>query len=251
MGKFFSVFLLLCALFSCAPKLSLVPKGGEEENPSFLLERAAFLPEWMEGRCQIQLESQNMNLSGQAIVRVRKDSALWISVRKLGFEVGRALVLQDSFFYLDRLNNRFQSFPLSYVREKYQLPADFFYLQALLMGNAPLKDLALLTNLKKESNLWQWEHRSSEETISLDWDIVHKRISSIDWNRPQEDKYLKMKLSEYKALESKQQFSYFRDLNIQSAEIGNIHVSLFFQQVQCNLPVSLQFDIPQRYLEGH
>jgi D-serine dehydratase len=60
-----------------------------------------------------------------------------------------------------------------------------------------------------------------------------------------------MKLDDYKALESKQQFSYFRDLNIQSAETGNLHVTLSFNQIQFNLPVNLRFDIPQRYSGGN
>ena len=67
------------------------------------------------------------------------------------------------------------------------------------------------------------------------------------WEIPHIDTMELWKFGDYKALESKQQFSYFRDLNIQSAETGNLHVVLSFNQVQFNLPVSLRFDIPQRY----
>jgi Domain of unknown function (DUF4292) len=247
MGKLFLVFFLLTTLMACSPKLNKNVTDIREENPSYFLEKAAYLPDWMEGRCQLQMESEGMNLSGQAIIRVRKDSAVWVSLRKLGFEVGRALILKDSFYYLDRLSNNFQSFPLSYLQDKYQIPGDFFYLQALLFGNAPLEKYSQFKLIKKETLTWQIQNLTSEGIISLEWDFANKRISSINWNQPFGNKYFIMKLSDYKALESQQHFSYFRDLNIKSAETGNLHVTLSFNQVQFNLPVSLRFDIPQRY----
>jgi hypothetical protein len=149
------------------------------------------------------------------------------------------------------LNNNFQSFPISYIQEKYQLPGDFLFFQALLLGNAPFGSQSDYKLIKKESFAWQVQNLTPNGIISLAWDFTNKRISVIDWNQPFSNKYFKMKLDDYKALESKQQFSYFRDLNIQSAETGNLHVTLSFNQVQFNLPVNLRFDIPQRYSGGN
>jgi hypothetical protein len=242
----FSSFLLF-AFLSCSPKIS--KKGGlvEEDNPSLFLKKAILAPEWMEGKCQLQMESEDSNLSGQGIIRIRRDSAIWVSLRKLGFEVGRALILKDSFFYLNRLNNVFEAHPISFVKEKYQLPGDFLHLQALLLGNAPIDDSSDFIVTNKESFEWQLQKSMDNGTLALAWDFNNKRISAMDWGQPSSNKYFKMKFGDYKALESKQQFSYFRDLNIQSAETGNLHVVLSFNQVQFNLPVSLRFDIPQRY----
>ena len=242
----FSSFLLF-TLLSCSPKIS--KKGGltEDDNPSQFLKKAVFAPEWMEGKCQLQMESEGSNLSGQGIIRVRRDSAIWVSLRKLGFEVGRALILKDSFFYLDRLNNVFETHPISFIKEKYQLPGDFSHLQALLLGNAPLNDTSDFIITNKDSFDWQLQKSMDNGILSLGWDFNNKRISAIDWGQPSSNKYFKMKFGDYKPLESKQQFSYFRDLNIQSAETGNLHVVLSFNQVQFNLPVSLRFDVPQRY----
>jgi len=242
----FSSFLLF-AFLSCSPKIS--KKGGlvEEDNPSLFLKKAILAPEWMEGKCQLQMESEDSNLSGQGIIRIRRDSAIWVSLKKLGFEVGRALILKDSFFYLNRLNNVFEAHPISFIKEKYQLPGDFLHLQALLLGNAPIDDSSDFIVTNKESFEWQLQKSMDNGTLSLAWDFNNKRISAMDWGQPSSNKYFKMKFGDYKALESKQQFSYFRDLNIQSAETGNLHVVLSFNQVQFNLPVSLRFDIPQRY----
>ena len=176
----FSSFLLFVFL-SCSPKIS--KKGGlaEDDNPSLFLKKAVLAPEWMEGKCQLQMESEDSNLSGQGIIRIRRDSAIWVSLRKLGFEVGRALILKDSFFYLNRLNNVFEAHPISFIKEKYQLPGDFLHLQALLLGNAPLDDISDFTVTNKESFEWQLQKSMDNGILSLGWDFNNKRISAIDW----------------------------------------------------------------------
>ena len=126
---------LLFAILSCSPKI--IEKGAlvEDDNPSLFLKKAIFAPEWMEGKCQLQMASEDSNLSGQGIIRIRRDSAIWVSLRKLGFEVGRALILKDSFFYLNRLNNVFEAHPISFIKEKYQLPGDFLHISVHLFLN--------------------------------------------------------------------------------------------------------------------
>lgn len=242
----FSSFIIFVFL-SCSPKIIKKGEIVEDDNPSMFLKKAVFAPEWMEGKCQLQMDSEGSNLSGQGIIRVRRDSAIWVSLRKLGFEVGRALILKDSFFYLDRINNVFEAHPISFLKEKYQLPGDFLHLQALLLGNAPIDSVSDFRLINKESVQWQLQKPLDNGILSLEWDFSNKRISTIDWKQPLSNKYFKMKFGDYKELESKQQFSYFRDLNIKSAETGNLHVVLSFNQVQFNVPVSLRFDVPQRY----
>lgn len=251
MKNIFLISFLLIFLFSCSPKLKKNLSISEADNPTFFLENASYLPEWMEGRCQLQVESGKTSLSGQAIIRMKKDSAIWVSVRKLGFEVGRALVLKDSFFYVDRINNSFQALPISYLNEKYKLPGNFFYLQALILGNAPKESISHFKYLKKEDSVGYLQQPYGNGLLSLVWDFNNKRISSLDWLQSTENKFFKMNLLDYKELESKRQFSYFRDLNIQSAETGNLHVNLSFNQVQFDLPVSLRFETPQRYSGGN
>jgi hypothetical protein len=118
----FSSFLLF-AFLSCSPKIS--KKGGlvEDDNPSLFLKKAVFTTEWMEGKCQLQMASEGSNVSGQGIIRVRKDSAIWVSVRKLGFEVGRALILKDSFF----LGHPTFFFGTFYIMEEFYSSAKFCF----------------------------------------------------------------------------------------------------------------------------
>jgi hypothetical protein len=115
------------------------------------------------------------------------------------------------------------------------------------LGNAPHANQFDFDIVKKESAIWQLQQINQDDIHTLAWDAENKRIASFGCEQPISGKLFTMMLGDYKALESNQQFSYFRDLNIQSAETGKLHVVLSFNQVQINIPLSLRFDIPQRY----
>ncbi len=101
--------------------------------------------EWMDAKAKVDLQSSSLNIGGTAYLRLHRDEAIWISVKKFGFEGARALIRPDSFFLYNRLENDYIAEPLSYVEEKYKVPARFDLLQEIFFGNAVFltKDLAV------------------------------------------------------------------------------------------------------------
>lgn len=111
------------------------------------LEDNRFTAQYFEGKARVQVESKQFNIGGTAVIRVEQDKAIWVSVKKFGFEGARALVRPDSFFVVNRLNGDYTAEPLSYIEEKYKIPARFDLLQEMVMGNAVFfsRDLSLDT----------------------------------------------------------------------------------------------------------
>lgn len=111
------------------------------------LENNAFSSEFLEGKARVKVESEKFNIGGTAVIRVERDKAIWISMKKFGFEGVRALIRPDSFFVVNRLNGDYTAEPLAYIEEKYKIPARFDLLQEVVMGNAVFfsKDLELET----------------------------------------------------------------------------------------------------------
>jgi len=54
-------------------------------------------------------------------------------------------------------------------------------------------------------------------------------------------------LEEYKAANDKQDFSYLRKFVVDSRETGKVEVNIQFTQVELNVPISMPFDVPQRF----
>ncbi|MFT7120870.1 MAG: hypothetical protein ACJAZ9_001047 [Neolewinella sp.] len=111
------------------------------------MDKNSFSAEYMEGRAKIKIESKDFNIGGTATIRIEKDKAIWMSVKKFGLEGARALIRPDSFFVVNRLNGDYTAEPLSYIEEKYKIPARFDLLQEMVMGNAVFfsKNLDLAT----------------------------------------------------------------------------------------------------------
>lgn len=121
-----------------ASKASKVIKGLEDNT---------FDTEYLEGSARVQLQSEKLNIGGNAIIRLHKDKAIWMSIKKFGFEGARALIRPDSFFVINRLSGDYTAEPLSYIEKKYQIPARFDLLQEIVLGNAVFmtRDLELET----------------------------------------------------------------------------------------------------------
>ncbi|NJL74266.1 MAG: DUF4292 domain-containing protein, partial [Saprospiraceae bacterium] len=103
--------------------------------------------DWLDAQVKITYKDASMSQTANANVRMKKDSLVWISVKKLGFEVVRAQVTKDSVYFLDRFNQNYAVKDLNFLSEMYSLPASLETLQALLLGN-PIFFLPVICNWK-------------------------------------------------------------------------------------------------------
>jgi hypothetical protein len=76
-------------------------------------------------------------LDGQ--IRIKKDSLIWISVRKFGLEAARMMLSKDSVWVMDRINSRYFAGDYSYFVKQFNLDADYGLAEALMLAN-PLEN---------------------------------------------------------------------------------------------------------------
>ncbi len=202
--------------------------------------------DWMDARANIDFSGESLSAGGNAIIRLRRDSVIWISVRKLGFEVARAQITPDSVYILDRLNNEYAVEPLSYVENRYRLPARFDLLQQVLLGNPVFftKELDVQPDeshylLAGETNRWQTGYWVTPGSF---------RLQRMRLAETAQQRQLDLTLDKYQAVAgNKQDFSYFRKLALDSQETGRAEVTIEFTKVELNAPTEIRFDIPGHY----
>jgi hypothetical protein len=76
----------------------------------------------------------NANLN----IRVRKDSLIWISISKIGFEAVRALITRDSVTIMDRQHGEYAVYDFPSLSKQFNFEMNYDLLQALIVGNLPL-----------------------------------------------------------------------------------------------------------------
>src|ERR1700722_7497824 len=88
------------------------------------------------------------------IVRIRKDSFIWISINAnvgpVNIEAFRVLITRDSVKILDKLKKIARLRSVSYLQEQVHLPVDFNTVQNMLIGNPIFFDTAHIIYYRAE-----------------------------------------------------------------------------------------------------
>ncbi|MEO6670315.1 MAG: DUF4292 domain-containing protein, partial [Ferruginibacter sp.] len=86
---------------------------------------------------KIKVDTKGKSPDITAVVRILKDSAIWISLSAtiLNVEIYRALITRDSVILLNKRDKEVQYRSLDYLQEVTEVPFDFSTLQDLLVGN--------------------------------------------------------------------------------------------------------------------
>ena len=248
--------VLFCFVFSLSfsgcktlKKSGLGKKDKSEDSARAVLANIsarAFQPEWLNAKARITYEDADLSIGGSATIRLKKDSVLWMSIKKLGFEVVRAKVTPDSVYILDRINNEYAVFSLQYLEESYSLPGDFQLLQSIFLGSPYFYNPAGVA-LEQTPEAYKLTDQFQMHQITYQVDPSNYSLKRLDYQTIGGDRQLQVDLEDYNKIEGKQLFSYFRNLSMTSSETGNLGMTLKFSQIELDVPKSMSFQIPPRY----
>ncbi len=253
-SKLFLIITLFVFLASCSGKRKLLKPDKIRKNPSpeliinhLLLNQLA--PEGLEARANVKYEDEYQSASGTLLLKVRKDSLIWLSIRKFGFEGVRAQITKDSIYILDRLNREYAVWPLSYIKDQYHLPADYKALESVVLGNPFFigdNRFALDNSDEADFKLFNGGNKGIGTELWVDknnlWlnQLLYK-------DQDNTGRALNIKMKEYQPVSENQKFSYFRAINILSNTTGWVIMEIDFSKVEFQKPNRIRFDIPGKY----
>ena len=243
-------FLLLSLFASCkSSKNAAGEKVLRKKSSRFLLKRLDQQKvdmEWLSAKTRISFEDESQSLRASATIRLRKDSLIWMNVKKLSIELARVKITPDSVYIINRLTKEYIIESLDFVARQFQLPASFEALQNTLLGNPPLvaSDQYEVVTTKDQYQL-KGDYGNLQQQLYLGPDPY--TLEAIGFEEPQREQSLKMILSDYRPVEGKQNFSYLRNFEVNSPETGGMAAEIKFIKTEINKPKSLRFEIPSHY----
>ena len=135
-----SWLIVLCSLFSVLSSCSVNKNTSSLRNLSANhiireVEDNRFEFDNLEAKLGIKVKGDNnIGLKGQ--LKMQNDSVIWISVSlKLGIEVGRIMITEDSLKFINRSNRTYLTASLNNVSEILPIDASIRFLQDILVGN--------------------------------------------------------------------------------------------------------------------
>jgi len=252
---FFFLFSLLI-LTSCSTNRKL--QSGETATTKLKKRSAKYLQkqlkaqaldvEWLSARAKITYKDSGQTRKFTANIRMRKDSVIWMNVKKINVEAYRILITTDSIYVIDRLKKEYYIEDLKLVEEKFNFPGQFQALQTAILGNPYFFEKQKLSaNVANEQYQLSGDNgvRTKSDYFLNGQSYTLEQMAFFDVER---DRKLNIFLSEYApVLEAAFQFAHNRQFEVKSEETGNASIKMKFSKVELNVPKAIKFSISDRY----
>ncbi|MBK8632056.1 MAG: DUF4292 domain-containing protein [Saprospiraceae bacterium] len=201
---------------------------------------------WYDAKIDLDVESTEFGGSGSAFLRMKKDSAIWVVVKKLGIEGGRMLMREDSAFLINRFERYFQREQVSKIKKKMGLDLTLGELQKVMAGNFILPQDAQIKSYRQEGNACLIETLIDGNNITYNVNAFNLLPQGILINDGQ-DKFVEIKYYEYEKKFGLMLPIRF-DIQFESID-GTGSLQLHVKEVNIDVPKDLSFSIPSRYDE--
>ena len=182
-----------------------------------------------------------------AVVRIIKDSAIWMSLSAtfLNIEVFRVLITKDSVILLNKQKKEVQYRSLDYLQEVTEIPFDFKTVQDLFIGNPIFfnEENVVFRNLGNYI-LASSVDKDFKNLLTLSADkklLLHSKLDDVNIFR---NRTADITYDEYTDINGKP-FSTYRQ--IIASEKNKLDIRMNFKQFEFNKELSVSFSVPKNY----
>ncbi|MDB5196237.1 MAG: hypothetical protein JWP88_607 [Flaviaesturariibacter sp.] len=192
-------------------------------------------------------DASNKNYDVNAVVRMYKDSAIWISANAiLGIEAIRAIITRDSVKVLDKINKTYTARSVGYLNEVTALPLDLKTVQELLIGNPVYFDSTNIISYSRSNGAISLLHfgewfKNLLTITETDGSIQRSRLDDVN---PARTRTADLTYSDY---ETKKGVLFATKRRIFISDTKSLEIKLDFKQYDFNGEVSFPFSVPKNY----
>jgi len=228
----------------------------KKKSSKFLLKKLAankIEAEWLSAKAKVTYSDDNETRKFTTNIRMRKDSVIWINIKKLGREFVRVLITQDSVYAINRHERTYTIKGIDLLNEQFGLlvgnnseQTAFQALQDILLGNPvfiPVEKFNAGIDDQSYTLEGQFNNINNKFWINGDRYLLSKMLYDDEYR----NRVVSFELDEYNSLGEYENFSYFRILNLSGLETGETSLKLKLSSVEINTTKSIRFDIPSQY----
>ena len=125
------------------PIAVVTPAGVKATNTDF---------QYLNGRGKVHFKHKDADQSANFNLRVKRDSAIWLSGSLLGIEGVRALLTPDSVRVVNRLQKSYFAGDYAYLSQLLNVPVSYQQMQAILLGDYQAAPKGAIPVVKKEGD---------------------------------------------------------------------------------------------------
>jgi len=163
LGLFMAVTVLLssCGIFRSAEKVKFIKKSELEE---VIHQRPDYT--WLTGKTTIRFQSGDRNISAKSNFKIRKDSAIWLSISPaLNIEMARVLILEDSLSLINKLNKEYLETTFAEIHDRWGVEIGLPILLSFFEGKPFGLDHVEKIRLKRTRDHWELRGEMKRKTL--------------------------------------------------------------------------------------
>lgn len=200
-------------------------------------------------KVKVAYNSKEGNDEATAYIRLKKDSAMWVSLRgPLGIEGFRVLITKDSVKVMNLLKRSVQYQRIDYLQQVSNLPLDFSALQDIVVGNPVFIDSNIIS-YKTDSNsnnllqiLMAGKLFKNLVTIdNTDYKLVSSKLDDMVVARNRTCNIL------YSGYDNSTGILFSTERKISVEKQSGLNINLDFKQYSFNQTVTFPFNVPDNY----
>lgn len=247
MNRKLPFFILALTVFFSSCKKDIVGfKSKKKDN--IKVEEIDF--EYFSAKTKVRYSEGEKRINGNANIRIRKDSLIWISVSpSIGIEATRMMITKDTAIVINRMDKEYYVFNFDEISRYFDFKIDFQLIQSILLGNLalPIDDAA---QIAKENNYVLLKQKYGTLDIQTFILSENKKIETVLINEEHTSNFMTLKYSEFKELSS---FLFPKVCLVNltyKAKKGPLVTSIDLQHNRVDIsdkPLKFPFNIPAKY----
>ncbi|MEM6726368.1 MAG: DUF4292 domain-containing protein, partial [Bacteroidota bacterium] len=205
------LFMVMLAL-GCQRNKTYIESDIKKKPAKFLvsqLKNQQLDYEWFHSKAKLKITEKGKTQSATSVIRMRKDSVIWFTLNKVGFEGARVKITPDSIHILLRREKEYYVRDFSFLSNDFSLTASFDDLQQMMLGNAVFRDVR-----KWKSSIESPYHKLSESKGGIEQDILIQEpgflLAGMLFNEPEYKRSVHLQLGKYKTVEESINFAHER-----------------------------------------
>jgi len=206
--------------------------------------------DYFEGRSKLVYQENGQDKRVDAIIRMQKDSVLWISLRGgPGIEGARLYATVDSFFMLNRLQKEYYAYSFEELSEELQIPVNIGILQSVMVGNPiPLPASSTVNTYRDGGFKMVQQQVGNLEVLSAVF-LQNRKVKEVEIFDTQQKNKIKLSFDDFKQIGYKV-MPYRADVSIEYSADSTKNTAFRFDYQRIEIPTDplrFPFGISGRY----
>lgn len=252
MNKYYWLLVVFLPLLSSCSKKTKPTLSTDTKTvtpkPTLAIEEIDF--EYLQARGKMTLKDGEKERDVKAVIRVRKDSVIWMNFTVIGVQGGRALVNQDSITIISNVDKEYYVFDYNELSKRYNFEINYHVIQSALLGN-------LLLPRKEEDEVEQsgltflLKQTSGPVEVLNYISATSLKIQKVEFKENDTHNTMSINYANFQQVANRQ-FPHNGTISLlYKSPTGLLNTSIVFEFVKVELgdkELKFPFNIPKRYV---